>query len=200
MPTLYDHPDGGQRPPLPGRADLDEAARPSAPAIQGATNAHRAFGRQLAMIHAHHRRELAQVRRVVTRIEEDASAAGDLAETLSTMAIAQNLRLFGAICGRECQHLQFHHNIEEGHTFPTLEQSGSKGLRAVVAKLRKEHVVVHTLIATLAERGAAFVQKPGATTLADLKEVISNLEEVVDSHFSYEERELEEALGVHGGL
>ncbi len=200
MPILYDHPEGGQRSPLPGRADLDEAARPSAPAIQDATDTHRAFGRQLAMIHAHHRRELAQVRRVLTRIEDDAAAAGDLTKVLNTMAIAQNLRLFGAICGRECQHLQFHHNIEEGHTFPTLEQNGSEGLRAVVAKLRKEHEVVHTLIGALSERGAAFVQNPAAATLADLKEVISNLEEVVDSHFSYEERELEEALGVHGGL
>ena len=185
---------------LPGREALDEGARPKAPRMPEATDAHRAHGRQLGMIHGAHRRELTQLRAIVERIETGASAAGDLVKAVEDMGMARNLKLFGALCGRECQHLQFHHDIEEQHTFVVLEKRGSKGLRAVVAKLRKEHEIVHALIHALAERASLLMREPSANALEGVREAIDRLEEVVHSHFGYEERELEEALGVHEAL
>ena len=189
---------------LPGRDELNERARPKAPAMPEATDAHRAVGRQLRMIHDAHRRELAAIRAIVDRIEADGlgrdGTGDDLAGAIDGMGMARDLRLFGALCGRECQHLQFHHDIEEGHTFPIMEARGGEGLRAVIAKLREEHHVVHALIGALAERGEAFLRGPDARRLAALREVLDRLDAVVASHFGYEEAELEEALGVHRAL
>ena len=185
---------------LPGRAELQEARRPTAPPIPSATEADRAIGRRLALIHDAHRHELASIRALLDRMTDDAGDAEELADAIDGLSMTRHLRLFGALCGRECSHLQFHHDIEEGHTFPTLERRGSDGLRAVIAKLREEHEVVHALIGTLHERAMVLVQAPTSGALDAVREVLDRLDEVVHSHFGYEERELEEALGVHRAL
>ena len=185
---------------LPGRAELNEAARPKAPPIPQATDRHRRMGGRLRLIHDVHRQELKTIRGLLDRIKADGEGAGDLARAIETMGMARNLQLFGALCGRECSHLQFHHDIEEGHTFPIMEARGSKGLRVVIAKLREEHEVVHALIAALHERAGALLDEPSLSSFAAVREALDRIEEVVHSHFGYEERELEEALGVHEAL
>ena len=185
---------------LPGRLELNEAARPKAPAIPHATDRHRRVGARLGLIHDAHRRELRALRATLDRIAREGADAGDLAVAVGELGMARNLELFGALCGRECSHLQFHHDIEEGHTFPIMERRGSDGLRLVIAKLREEHEVVHALIAALHDRTVRFTEEPSETALEAVREALDRIEEVVHSHFGYEEAELEEALGVHDAL
>ena len=47
--------------------------------------------------------------------------------------------------------LDFHHNAEEFHMFPELENQKIPELTAVAAKLRAEHEVVHELIERLSK-------------------------------------------------
>lgn len=185
---------------LPGVADLDEASRPAAPPIPGVTDAQRARGRQLGAYHDIHRHELAQIREVLERIEAGGGNAASLTEAVDGLALVRNVRTLGALCGRGCWLLNFHHDHEEAEVFPVLEKKGSEGLRAVVAKLRNEHHVVHALVAALQRRSKAVAANPSLATLADVRDALDRLEAVVRSHFGYEEEQLEEALGVHGGL
>jgi iron-sulfur cluster repair protein YtfE (RIC family) len=181
-------------------SDLNEQARPLAPAIPGATDAQRKRGRTLAMIHAMHLRDVAQVRALIKRIEFDRAAAGVLSETIARLEMTENLRDFGALCGRECNNLLYHHGAEEQQIFPILEARADAGLRAVIDKLRQEHTVIHTLLEALGAQADAVMAAPGPDSYAALKDTFDKLETAIRSHFSYEETELEEALGVFNAI
>ncbi|WP_424929008.1 hemerythrin domain-containing protein [Amaricoccus tamworthensis] len=181
---------------MPDLSALKVHARPRAPKIPGATDAQREQGRSLAMIHAMHLSDMAMIRQMVERIEHDRSAAKDLAEAVPELAMTRNLRNFGALCGRECNNLLFHHGAEEHHMFPALEELGDTGLRAVIAKLREEHEVIHALLEDLGTGAMAVMQSPDPSTYAALRDTFEMLDAAIRSHFGYEETELQEALGV----
>ena len=82
---------------------LDEAARPTAPPVPEATDAHRRQGRQLAAIHRHYLMEIAQIGAVLARIEARDSPPEDLKRIVLSLDMAENFRAFGSLCGRECQ-------------------------------------------------------------------------------------------------
>jgi hypothetical protein len=127
---------------------LDESSRPSAPTIPGATDAQRQRGGRLAAIHALHLSEMARVRALSLLIDGDAAARVLLAQTIDGLAMANNLRTFGALCGRECVSLSFHHQGEEEQIFPALAAQGGHGFCAVLAKLKDEHLVIHEMLKT----------------------------------------------------
>ena len=184
----------------PDVADLDEAARPKAPRIEGVTDWQRRNGRQLAAIHRMHLQQMGQVRRMMDSIATGTVAPAALAQAVPQMEMLRNYRQFGNLCGQECQFLDYHHGAEEHQVFPHLEARGSDGLRGVIAKLREEHKVVHALLERLYADAVRLVQDPGADAFDEARQTFEALERVVRSHFGYEEDELEEALGVHGGL
>lgn len=184
---------------MPDLSDLKEDERPSAPRIAGVTEAQRAQGRHLALIHEHHQAEMAQVRALMEAIETDRGAAGALSDAVGAMTMADNLRSFGTLCGRECQHLMFHHGAEEHDMFPAIERMGGNAFAAIVAKLRAEHEVVHALLEELRAGAQTLVATPDDAHYAALRDTFVRLEAVVKSHFRYEETELEEVLGVMMG-
>lgn len=181
---------------MPDLADLKEDARPRAPKIEGVSDAQRAQGRHLAMIHAMHLRDVAQLRGLVDAIERDRGAAKELSEKVAGLDMTHNLQRFGVLCGRECNNLLFHHDAEEHHVFPALEARTDMGLGAVIAKLREEHEVIHTLLEELYAGASALITSPDDATYAALRDTFTQLEAALKSHFCYEETELEEALGV----
>ena len=105
------------------------------------------------------------------------------------------MRMFGSMCGRECQVLTFHHDAEENMIFPQLEQQNIKALSGIVDRLKQEHLIVHELITRLETTSQELVQNPGEQNLAKTKATFEQLHNVVISHFGYEETELREALG-----
>ncbi|WP_417694228.1 hemerythrin domain-containing protein [Roseibium sp.] len=192
-------PVSGQDPAL-AKLTLDEATRPRLLPIEGARPEHRAHGRHLAMIHRMYLDDLDTVGQLLESVERGEASALDLAQTVEGLDLTQNYRQFGTLCGRECYVLTMHHNIEEAQVFPILEAAGNDGLRAVVQRLQEEHKVVHALLEKLGQAAANLVEQPGSDTFSDAKEVFRVLLKVVRSHFSYEETELEEALGVYNAL
>jgi iron-sulfur cluster repair protein YtfE (RIC family) len=173
---------------------LDGSTRPKAPKIDGITPAQRSRGKRLAMIHDHHLEQMNQVRWVMEQVEAGAASAATLLDAISSLQMAANYRLFGNLCGRECQMLTLHHTIEDESIFPVLQQ-GSEGLRKVVDRLSEEHSIIHGLLQTLEAHARKAVTQPGGDTFAALKAAFLALDRFVRSHFGYEQEELEEALG-----
>jgi iron-sulfur cluster repair protein YtfE (RIC family) len=175
---------------------LDHTQRPRAPKIEGITPRQRRQGRRLALFHDMHREQMQHVEDVLAGIERGEQNASALGTALSDMPMAANYRMFGNLCGQECLMLSGHHGIEDAHVFPTLHDAGSDGLRRVIERLAAEHLVVHELIAELEVQAEALARSPTAAGFAQVKATFATLNQVVRSHFGYEETELEEALGV----
>ncbi|WP_375589561.1 hemerythrin domain-containing protein [Hoeflea alexandrii] len=178
---------------------VDEAARPKAPPVLEATDLHRRQGRQLAAIHSHYLREMAQIGAVLVRIEARDAPPEHLKQLVLSLDMAENFRAFGSLCGRECQVLKFHHDIESADMFPRIEAAGGGRFREVVAKLKAEHEVVHELIIRLSRAADALAEDPSEVNFAQAGNTFRKLEEVVRSHFGYEETELAEAIGYYLG-
>jgi hypothetical protein len=175
---------------------IDESTRPTAPKIEGATPAHRRQGRHLAMIHAMHLQQIAEVERVIRQIESGEAEMAKLGQAISGLQMAANYRQFGNLCGQECQVLNFHHTAEDRQIFPAL-MKGSEGLRRVVERLIEEHAVIHGLIETMEAQAVSLIQAPDPARFQTLRRTFATLLEIVRSHFGYEQVELEEALGYY---
>lgn len=179
--------------------NLDEAARPKAPPVPEATDIHRRQGRQLAAIHRHYLREMGQIGAVLARIEAQDAPPEQLKQIVLSLDMAENFRAFGTLCGRECQVLKFHHDIESTDMFPRIEAAGGGRFREVVAKLKAEHEVVHELIIRLSRAADVLAEDPSEENFVYAGNTFRKLEEVVRSHFGYEETELAEAIGYYLG-
>ena len=177
--------------------NVEDGVRPSAPAIAGATDGDRKKGRHLAMIHRHYLMDLARIRKLMVRIEAGDAPPEELTEIVLHSDMAKNLSAFGSICGQACHALMMHHDIEEAHMFPGIDAPATKGIRAVVARLRQEHRVIHELLNRLAVAAHACAEEATEAQFEELGAVYSKLLEQVRSHFRYEETELEEAIGVY---
>lgn len=178
---------------------LDEAARPAAPKVPQATDMHRRQGMQLAAIHRHYLMEMARVAAVLQRIEAGDAPPEHLKQITLSLDMAENLRAFGSICGHECRVLKMHHDIESHDMFPRIEAAGGGLFRAVVAKLRAEHEVVHELLVRLDRAADDLIADPSEENFAQAGAVFRKLEAVIRSHFGYEEAELAEAIGYYLG-
>ncbi|MFZ9072628.1 MAG: hemerythrin domain-containing protein, partial [Paracoccaceae bacterium] len=105
------------------------------------------------------------------------------------------MRMFGTLCGRECQVLNFHHDAEEQMIFPELERQNIDALSKIVERLRQEHLVVHELLKRLEEAADKLIKDTSTSNFDEITEIFEQLHKVVKSHFGYEETELREALG-----
>ena len=180
---------------IDGIAFLDDATRPTAPPIPGATEAQRAHGRRLGLYHRYHLAEIAGVRHALDRFLSGLGTAEDVADGVAAMTMIENFRNFGNLCGRQCQLLEMHHTIEDQSLFPRLQRN--EGLRPVLDRLRAEHVTIHALLERLQAASRAIARDPTAEAASALAEIYAVFERTVASHFGYEERQLEEALGFY---
>ena len=178
---------------------LDETARPKAPPVPEASDIHRRQGRRLAAIHSHYLREMAQIGAVLALIEARDAPPEHLKRLVLSLDMAENFRAFGSLCGRECQVLKFHHDIESADMFPRIEAAGGGKFREIVAALTAEHEVVHELIIRLGRAADALAEDPSEANFVQAAMTFRKLEEVVRSHFGYEETELAEAIGYYLG-
>lgn len=181
-------------------ADLtvEFGTRPTMPAMPEATDNDRRMGRRLAAIHRMHLNDLGRIGIVLARVEAGEASGKDLSDAVTSAEFAQNVRQFGSLCGRECKVLNGHHDIEEYALFPELAEKGNDALRAVVARLVEEHKVVHELLVRLERAAMALMFEVDTEKFNEARAVFRQLETVVQSHFGYEETQLEEAIGVLG--
>ena len=126
---------------------IDESTRPKAPPIPNVTEAQRGAGRHLAVIHRHHLMELGKAKAVYRHVVEGSENPQAFQKALEGMDMVQNYRVFGNLCGRECQMLNFHHDAEEHHVFPQIEAKGSEAFRMIVEQLKGKRCFRPTLTA-----------------------------------------------------
>jgi hypothetical protein len=169
---------------------LDNTKRPKAPPIEGVKPSQRRRGRRLGLIHNMHRQQLREVESMMIRIDDALLAA------IEKLDMRRNFQLFGNMCGQECQMLTHHHMAEDQLVFPVLHDAGDAGLKKVVERLQAEHLVVHELIEELETLARQAMASPTPENFAKLKATFTELNTCVQSHFGYEEAELEEALSV----
>ncbi|MEO1557816.1 MAG: hemerythrin domain-containing protein [Pseudomonadota bacterium] len=175
---------------------VEFGTRPRAPKLDNVSDAQRAKGRQLAHIHAHYLQDMARISMVIDRIEAGDTPPAHLARIVLATDMAQNYAAFGNLCGQGCQMLTMHHNIEEHHMFPEIEGKAHP-FAALIARLREEHKVVHELLDRLARCARDLVHQPDEAGFAQAREIYRALNRAIESHFGYEERELEAAIGVY---
>jgi len=166
------------------------------PPLPGVTEDHRRQGRKLAAIHRMHLMDMARIAALLKRTELGEASPEELNKAVQNLELTENMRSFGSLCGRECKVLEFHHDAEEHSIFPQLEARQVDALTALVARLRAEHKVVHELIVRLERAAMALMLETTAENFAEAKAVYWKLEEVIRSHFGYEETQLEEAIGL----
>ena len=177
---------------------LDDRTRPKAPILEGATDDQKIPGRHLKAIHRYHSQQMSQVRHVMDLISEGGAKPEALRAAFDGLDLLQSMKLFGNLCGQECQMLTAHHDIESQMLFPVLHERGNVGIRKVVARLIEEHKVIHHYLQEFDARISALMQAPNGVSFAAVKETYLILERIVQSHFKYEETELETAIGFYG--
>jgi iron-sulfur cluster repair protein YtfE (RIC family) len=177
---------------------LDDRTRPKAPELYGATAQHKIPGQHLKMIHRYHLMQMAQVRHALDDIESGLPKQVELNQTISDLHMHKTMRMFGNMCGQECEMLNAHHNIESQMLFPVLHERGNDGIRKVVERLIAEHEIIHHYLQDLEFQNIANAQKSTPQSFNALKETFLALEKIIHSHFKYEETELEVAIGYYG--
>ena len=175
--------------------NVEIGERPSMPALENVTVAEQRAGLHLAALHRMHLRDMQRLAHVLEQVEQGAVSPEIFAQEVSNVELTHNMRMFGTMCGRECQVLTFHHDAEEHMIFPQLEQQNIQALSRVVDRLKQEHLIVHELITRLETAAQALVQNPDEHNFARTKATFAQLQTAVISHFGYEETELREALG-----
>ena len=169
--------------------------RPSMPALDGITDQHRRAGLHLAAIHRMHLQDMNRMGVFLEHLKQGKIKAVAFADSINKIELSQNMRMFGTLCGRECQVLNFHHDAEEQMIFPELERQNIDALSKIVERLRQEHLVVHELLKRLEEAADKLIKDTSTSNFDEITEIFEQLHKVVKSHFGYEETALREALG-----
>lgn len=177
---------------------VESGTRPPRPDLGAVPAQQRQPGQHLAAIHRHYLMEMGRIAQVLRRIEAGDAPPAELKSIVLNADMTKNFRAFGTICGQECRVLSMHHDIEEQSIFPQLHSRGSEAVRAIVERLRAEHLVVHEVLERLAAVADDLGRSPDAENFAQAGAIFDKLWEVVKSHFHYEETTLEEALGYYG--
>ena len=194
--SLAPTPDDGVR--LTDAMPWDESTRPHRrPAADGAVYSRRGrlVGRHLIEVHDMFRRELAELRRLLTEVREGALDAGDARAALNELALRQNDWTLGAFCARYCGAIAQHHGLEDDAIFPHLVRS-EPSLGPVVDRLTEEHLAIHDAVQAVDAALVHHIQQPH--DYAPIQHALDLLTDALVSHLSYEEHELVEPLARHG--
>lgn len=176
---------------------LDDATRPTAPKLEGLTEAQREPGRHLKQIHDHLRENMRVLRVLIERATAGEVTTREVADATGQMTMVANFRRFGNLCGQHCAFVEQHHSIEDYAVFPAIAAK-SEALRKVAERLVAEHVVVHTLLERLIGALNTLVESPNRENFEDAKTIYEALERVLLSHLGYEEEQIGDALGYYG--
>ncbi len=120
------------------------------------------------------------------RLRQALRVTRDVLDTGASGPAGADLLLY---CHGFCAALSGHHVSEDVALFPELS-ARYPGLRPVIAKLTQDHEMIATLLARFGEALTA------AATPGELARHLDGLSAIMESHFSYEERQLLDTLAV----
>ncbi len=173
----------------------DESTRPSGPAPdpdRTYTPAELAQAQHLVDIHDHLRRELDQIRDLITQVTEGSLPLGPARQRINEMALRSNRWTVGAHCAGYSYLLTSHHTLEDRAMLPGLRRADDR-LGPVLDRLADEHGTIHHVLEGVDRALLQFVaDEDGADDR--LRRTIDQLTDALLSHLAYEERELVEPL------
>jgi hemerythrin-like domain-containing protein len=190
-------PDDGTR--LSDEQPWDEAERPNGPEPdpdRTYTPDQQAAGRHLIDVHDMLRAELTRLRDLIDQVDRGTTDASAVRSFLSRMAIRQNNWTLGTFCETYCGHVARHHTLEDRSVFPHLRASDER-LAAVLDRLGFEHEAIAGILDRVDGALTALVASD-PDGMAKVRAAVDLLTDAMNSHFSYEERELTEPLARHG--
>lgn len=152
-------------------------------------------GEHLVEVHDMFRRELTELRDLLSRVREGATSAGDARAGLNAMAMRQNDWTLGAVCSRYCSGVTHHHHLEDEGIFPHLRKS-DESLGPVLDRLGAEHLQIHDAIEAVDTALVRHMNEP--TDFEGIEAAVEELSNALLTHFSYEEEQLVEPLSKHG--
>ncbi|MEO9327076.1 hemerythrin domain-containing protein [Gordonia aurantiaca] len=83
--------------------------------------------------------------------------------------------------------LHHHHNGEDLHLWPLLEERADESEKIVLEAMESEHDLIDPLLEESAAGFAAMVERPGGETRATLADVLSRARTVLGDHLAHEE-------------
>src|SRR6056300_1209840 len=169
--------------------------RPKMAALDRVTHEHRRAGAHLAAIHRMHLHDMNRMGAFLEHLKQGKMTPAEFSNRVKDSELSKNMKMFGTLCGRECQVLNFHQDAEEQMIFPELERQNIGAFSRVVERLRQEHLVVHELLRRLDVAADKLLQNTSTGNFDEITQVFEQLHKVVKSHFGYEETELRDALG-----
>jgi alkanesulfonate monooxygenase SsuD/methylene tetrahydromethanopterin reductase-like flavin-dependent oxidoreductase (luciferase family) len=149
------------------------------------------MGEHLIEVHDMLRRELDELRGLVTEVRAGALTAGAARSALNGMAMRQNDWTLGAFCARYCRVVASHHLLEDEAVFPHLGSSDAS-LRPVIDRLTEEHHVIHDAIEAVDRALVEHINHP--EDFEPLQAALDLLTDALLAHLTYEEHELVEPL------
>jgi alkanesulfonate monooxygenase SsuD/methylene tetrahydromethanopterin reductase-like flavin-dependent oxidoreductase (luciferase family)/hemerythrin-like domain-containing protein len=172
----------------------DERSRPSGPAPDRSaryTADQQAAAQHLVDVHDHLRAELTQLRDLIEQVASGTLDPGVARSHINEMTMRQNDWTLGAYCAQYCRLVTGHHTLEDRSIFPHLKRSDPE-LVPVVDRLEQEHNVIADVLDQVDRALVALVTEPDG--IAALRAAVDLLTDTMQSHLSYEERELVEPL------
>ncbi len=173
---------------------IDDATRPRVAGSVDLTPQQRLAGDHLRMVHDHFRQQLAQLTTAVAEVRKGTGDVGDVRETLHRLAPALTAQQVSGLCQQVCRFLTMHHTIEDQSMFPAVATLDAYA--PVAARLAEEHLDIHAHIERVDDLAVAVRADPAR--LDDLASAVADLRRDLESHFTYEEIEMAEPLGLLG--
>ena len=177
---------------------IDDATRPRVAGSVELDPRQRAAGDHLRMVHDHFRHQLEALTRAVEELrdgtDDRADGVGAVRAGVHGLAPSLAAQQVAGLCGQVCRFLTMHHTIEDQNLFPAV--ATMQPYAPVAARLAEEHLVVHDHLERVDDLAVAVRTDPAR--IGDLVTAVADLRADLESHFTYEETEMSEPLGLLG--
>ena len=181
---------------------IDDATRPRVAGSVELDPRQRAAGDHLRMVHDHFRHQLETLTRAVEDLR-DAAGGGTSDGMIDVEAVRAGVhglapsltaQQVAGLCGQVCRVLTMHHTIEDQSLFPAV--ATMQAYAPVAARLAEEHLVVHEHLKRVDDLAVAV--RTDRERIGELVTAVADLRADLESHFTYEETEMSEPLGLLG--
>ena len=173
---------------------IDDSTRPRVAGSVDLTPAQRAGGDHLRMVHDHFRQQLRQLTMAVEQVRDGEGDVDAVRASVHRLAPALSAQQVSGLCRQVCQFLTMHHTIEDQSMFPAV--ATLEAYAPVAARLAEEHLVIHDHLELVDELARAVSSDP--SRIDELASAVAGLRADLESHFTYEEIEMTEPLGLLG--
>jgi hypothetical protein len=173
---------------------IDDSTRPRVAGSVDLTPRQLQAGDHLRMVHDHFRGQLRQLTVAVEELRDGEGDVGAVRDGLHRLAPALTAQQVSGLCQQVCRFLTMHHSIEDQGMFPAVATMAAYA--PVATRLAEEHLVIHAHLERVDDLAVAV--RTHAARINELVTAVTDLRADLESHFTYEETEMTEPLGLLG--